>query len=154
MSGGVLVEVDAADPAQVDALIDGIRALGHSDGVARVAVSAEGLAKALQMESVRARFVCDANGVRAGFVLFSWKWGTFTGVRDLYVHALWIDPVQRRRGLARAAFESLAELAHASGAFRMEWLAVRANADGGAFYDALGATTADHMVVRRLTVAR
>jgi GNAT superfamily N-acetyltransferase len=126
-------------------------ALGESDGVADVRTTVEALRAALSGPAplVHAHFI-ERDGAVAGFTLHSWKWGTFTGVRDLYLNALYVRPEHRRGGVARAALAGLARLAITHGCSRIEWLTVAAKADTAAFYDAIGSTAADHMAVRRL----
>ena len=125
--------------------------LAASDGVADVRTTEASLRAALSGPTplVHAHFI-ERDGEVAGFTLHSWKWGTFTGVRDLYLNALYVRPEHRRAGVARAALSELVRLAIAHGCSRIEWLTVAAKADTAAFYDAIGSTAADHMAVRRL----
>ena len=125
--------------------------LAASDGVAEVRTTEASLREALSglTPPIHAHFI-ERDGVVAGFTLHSWKWGTFTGVNDLYLNALYVRPEHRRGGVARAALAFLARLALDHGSSRIEWFTVRAKADTAAFYDAIGSTPADHMAVRRL----
>jgi GNAT superfamily N-acetyltransferase len=136
---------------ELDALHAMLHALAASEGVAQVTTTRADLARALFNPQPAAFAVWIQCGrERAGFVIYSWKWGTFTGTRDLYMQAVYLDPAHRRRGLGRAAMAELARIAQAEGCTRMEWLAVRNKAESQQFYDGIGATSADHMVVRRL----
>jgi len=125
--------------------------LAASDGVAEVRTTEASLREALSGATppMHAHFI-ERDGVAIGFTLHSWKWGTFTGVRDLYLNALYVRPEHRRGGVARAALAELARLAIANGSSRIEWLTVAAKSGTAAFYDAIGSTAADHMAVRRL----
>ena len=139
------------DEAGIPALHAMLLALAESDGVADVRTTPDALREALAGATplVHAHFIEHAGQV-AGFTLHSWKWGTFTGTRDLYLNALYVGPGHRRAGVARAALAELARLALAQGGSRIEWLTVRAKTGTAAFYDAIGSTAADHMAVRRL----
>jgi len=143
-----LVPASAADNAVLHAML---LELGASDGVADVRTTEASLRAALSGPSplVIAHFV-QHDGQMAGFTLHSWKWGTFTGVRDLYLNALYVRPEHRRAGVARRAMSALARVALEHGCSRIEWLTVAAKADTAAFYDAIGSTAASHMAVRRL----
>ena len=143
-----LAPVDAGAVALLHPML---LALGESDGVAEVRTTPDALRAALAGPAplVHAHFI-EHGGEVAGFTLHSWKWGTFTGVRDLYLNALYVRPQHRRAGVARAALAALARLAIAQGSSRIEWLTVAAKADTTAFYDAIGSTPAGHMAVRRL----
>ena len=125
--------------------------LGASDGVADIRTTPDALRAALAGPSplVVAHFITQ-DGQVAGFTLHSWKWGTFTGVRDLYLNALYVAPAHRRQGVARQAMAELARIAVAAGCSRIEWLTVAAKADTARFYAAIGSTQASHMAVRRL----
>jgi len=142
------VPVDSADVPRLHAML---LALGESDGVADVRTTEDALRVALSGSEplVHAHFI-ERDGEAAGFTLHSWKWGTFTGVRDLYLNALYVRPEHRRAGVARAALADLARLAIAHGCSRIEWLTVAAKADTAAFHDAIGSKVAGHMAVRRL----
>jgi GNAT superfamily N-acetyltransferase len=126
-------------------------ALAGSDGVADVRTTESALRAALSGPSplVVAHFIVR-DGHVAGFTLHSWKWGTFTGVADLYLNALYVRPEHRRHGVARWTMAALARIAVAAGCSRIEWLTVGAKADTAAFYDAIGSTPASHMTPRRL----
>ena len=138
-------------PQDVGRLHEFILALAESDGVAEVLTSIESLNTGLFGDAPCAfpRFI-QHDGSVAGFVIYSWKWGVFTGAPDMYLQALYIDPAFRRRGLARATMSQLARIAVASGCSRMEWLTVRGKEASGGFYDSIGSRQADHMVVRRI----
>ena len=146
---GVALERVASDA--VPALHALLLALAESDGVATVGTTPAALHATLfdATPLAFAHFIRH-DGAVAGFTLHSWKWGRFTGVRDLYLNALYVTPAHRRAGVARAAMREVARLAVAEGCSRIEWLTVAAKSDTAAFYDAIGSVAADHMAVRRL----
>ena len=145
------IALERVEPNAVPALHGLLLALAASDGVAKVGTTPVALHAALfdAPPLVFAHFIRHDDAL-AGFTLHSWKWGTFTGVRDLYLNALYVKPAHRRAGVARAAMREVARLAVAEGCSRIEWLTVAAKADTAAFYDAIGSVAADHMAVRRL----
>lgn len=145
------VSLRAPAPSDLPTLLALIHALAESDDVPTVATTEAALREHLfgDHPAAFARFIEHADQ-RAGFVVYSWKWGVFTGTRDLYVQAIYIDPAFRRRGLGRLAMAELARIAVAAGCTRIEWLSARAKQSSADFYDAIGATRADHMIVRRL----
>jgi len=148
VSAVALAPVADGDIASLHAML---LALAASDGVVDVRTTEASLRAALSGPAplVIAHFI-QRDGHVAGFTLHSWKWGTFTGVRDLYVNALYVLPAHRRAGVARRAMAALARLAVDQGCSRIEWLTVAGKADTAAFYDAIGSTAAGHMAVRRL----
>lgn len=145
------IELAPAGAADVAVLHAMLLDLAKSDGVAEVRTTEAALREALAGPSpqVVAHVIRHGDDV-AGFTLHSWKWGTFTGVRDLYLNALYVRPAHRRAGVARQAMIALARIALAHGCSRIEWLTVAARHETAAFYDAIGSAPAGHMAVRRL----
>lgn len=138
-------------PAEAGALYELLLQLGESDGVKEIRTTLASLQTHLFGDTPAAHphWVMAGDDV-AGFSIHSWKWGPFTGTRDLYVQALYIRPRFRRQGLAGRAMAALARVALAAGGTRMEWFTVRDKAMARGFYDALGAQDASHMAIRRL----
>ncbi|MBC3919747.1 GNAT family N-acetyltransferase [Undibacterium sp. CY18W] len=136
---------------EVDTLLDMLIDLGHSDGVREIRTDRDALLDALfgPEPAAIAKFVLLQQNI-VGFVIYSWKWGTFTGVRDMYMQAIYIHPDYRRQGLALGIMQHLAGIAQAYACSRIEWLTVKDKAMSRQFYDSIGATEASHMVVRRL----
>lgn len=136
---------------EVGTLLEMIIDLGYSDGVTDIRTDRAALRNALfgPEPAATAKFILLKQNI-VGFVIYSWKWGTFTGVRDMYMQAIYIHPDYRRQGLALAAMQYLAGIALAQACSRIEWLTVKDKAMSKQFYDSIGATEASHMVVRRL----
>ena len=143
-----LTEVSAQDVIE---LHDMLVQLGISDGVAQIRTTPQSLRDSLfgPEPAAFARFIRHGDSV-AGFIVYSWKWGTFTGTRDMYLHALYVLPAFRRKRIAHAAMARLAQIALACGCSRIEWLTVKGKEMSRAFYDAIGSVEADHMTVRRI----
>lgn len=146
-----MIELVPVARHELDALLAMVHALGEDEGVPHIATSAHSLDQALfgAPPAIAAHWL-QHRDERTGFAIHSWKWGTFTGTRDLYMQALYLAPAYRGQGLGRAAMAALARIALDAGCTRMEWLSVRNKAASRAFYHALGATPADHMMVQRL----
>lgn len=138
-------------PDDIAELHDMLVQLGISDGVAQIRTTPQSLQDSLfgPEPAAFARFVRYGDAV-AGFIIYSWKWGTFTGARDMYLHALYVRPEFRRKRIAQAAMAGLARIALDSGGTRIEWLTVKGKEMSRAFYEAIGSREADHMTVRRI----
>jgi GNAT superfamily N-acetyltransferase len=147
--------LESVTPEGVAALHTMLLELGFSDGVTDIRTSVESLAASLfaPEPAAFAKFVRYGPSV-AGFAIYSWKWGTFTGVLDMYVHAIFVRPECRRKGVARFAMSKLAEIAVAKGSSRIEWLTVRGKEMSYQFYESIGSQEADHMVIRRIQGAK
>jgi GNAT superfamily N-acetyltransferase len=85
----------------------------------------------------------------AGFALFFHNFSTFLGRRGLWLEDLFVRPVHRRQGCARALLRTLAALAQARGCGRFEWAVLDWNTPAIDFYRSLGATVLpDWRIVR------
>src|SRR6218665_4136046 len=75
--------------------------LGASDGVTQIRTTVESLGGSIHAPepAVFAKLIWHQQSI-AGFVIYSWKWGTFTGVLDMYLHAIFVRPEYRRQGIA------------------------------------------------------
>jgi GNAT superfamily N-acetyltransferase len=135
----------------INTLLDMLLDLGKSDGVAEIRTDAVALELALfdDHPAISAKFVMMDDAV-AGFVIYSWKWGTFTGVRDMYMQAIYVRPEFRRQGLGLTIMQHLASIAVDEGCSRIEWLTVKDKQMSKEFYDSIGAVEASHMTVRRV----
>ncbi len=145
------MEFKNVEATEIDTLLEMLIDLGRSDGVKEIRTDRAALLSALfgPVPAVMAKFILLEQNI-AGFVIYSWKWGAFTGVRDMYMQAIYIHPDYRRQGLALATMHHLAGIALAHGCSRIEWLTVKDKTMSKQFYDSIGATEASHMVVRRL----
>ncbi|MFZ6707503.1 GNAT family N-acetyltransferase [Undibacterium sp. TC9W] len=135
----------------INTLLDMLMDLGKSDGVAEIRTDAAAIELALfgDHPAVSAKFVMVDETI-AGFVIYSWKWGTFAGVRDMYMQAIYVRPEFRRQGLGLTIMQHLASIAVDAGCSRIEWLTVKDKQMSKEFYDSIGAVEANHMMVRRV----
>ncbi len=143
-----LIETSASD---APILLEFIHELGDSDNVKSIATNLDLLAKHIYspIPAAIAKFV-EFDGFVCGFVMYSWKWGVFTGVNDMYMHAIYIKPNFRRKGIAKKVMSLLAKIVLEYEGSRIEWLTVRGKEMSTSFYESIGSTEAGHMVVRRL----
>ncbi|MCH8620760.1 GNAT family N-acetyltransferase [Undibacterium sp. TS12] len=146
-----MISINDVLPAEISSLLAMLLALGESDGVKEILTDENSLTDALfsTTPAAYAKFVC-VDDEPAGFVIYSWKWGTFTGKRDMYMQAIYIKPEYRRQRLGEAVMKHLSHIAVTHQCTRIEWLTVKDKDMSKRFYDAIGATEASHMQVRRL----
>ncbi|MFZ6639764.1 GNAT family N-acetyltransferase [Undibacterium sp. TC4M20W] len=135
----------------INTLLDMLLDLGKSDGIAEIRTDAAALELALfgNHPAISAKFAMVDEAV-AGFVIYSWKWGTFTGVRDMYMQAIYVQPEFRRQGFGLSIMQHLAGIAVDAGCSKIEWLTVKDKQMSKEFYDSIGAVEASHMIVRRV----
>lgn len=91
------------------------------------------------------------SGEVAGFALYYHNFSTFVGKPGLYVEDIYVRNAYRRRGIGRAVFQYLAQLAMERGCGRMEWSVLNWNTPAVEFYQSLGAVPLTEWTVQRLT---
>ncbi|AOX99700.1 GNAT family N-acetyltransferase [Jeongeupia sp. USM3] len=95
--------------------------------------------------------VGEADGQTVAFALYFHNYSTFLARRGLYLEDLYVRPVARGRGHARAMMTHLAQLARERGCGRFEWSVLDWNANAIAFYEAIGATVLPDWRICRVT---
>lgn len=93
------------------------------------------------------------DGVEVGFALFFHSFPAYVHGAGLFIEALYIKEECRGRGYGKAMFQELAHIAHERDCSRIEWCCLGWNPTLN-FYRAMGADTADELVVCRLNSDR
>ncbi|MGD0436202.1 MAG: GNAT family N-acetyltransferase [Bryobacteraceae bacterium] len=83
--------------------------------------------------------LADWSGEPAGFALFFHNFSTFLGKPGIYLEDLFVEPAHRRKGIGKALFAHLAQLAEERGCGRLEWAVLDWNQPAIDFYLSLGA---------------
>jgi GNAT superfamily N-acetyltransferase len=91
------------------------------------------------------------SGEPAGYSIFFHNFSTFLGRPGLYVEDIYVRPQFRRKGIARAVFGYLANLAVQRRCGRLEWAVLDWNELGKGFYQSLGAELLPDWRIMRLT---
>ena len=97
--------------------------------------------------------IAEYGGLTAGFALYFFNYSTFKSKRGLYLEDLFVRPSFRKKGIGKALFLQLADLASASGCGRMEWSCLNWNAPSIAFYRHMGARPLEEWTTWRLDEA-
>ena len=93
----------------------------------------------------------ELDGIAQGFAHYFFNFSTWLGRPGLYLEDLFVRPSSRGKGLGKALFLHLAQLAHAKGCGRMEWAVLDWNTPAIDFYKSLGATPMSEWTTFRLT---
>jgi ribosomal protein S18 acetylase RimI-like enzyme len=138
--------------SEIEIVLQMLLELGESDGVKQIETTGEHLRKHLYGESPIANccMICKEEIV-TGFAIYSWKWATFTGRKEMYMQAIYIKPEFRGQRIATRAMSLLAQHAIESGCSRMEWYAVKGKSMSSIFYDSIGSHELTRMVIRRIS---
>ncbi len=146
-------QVRGATPRDAQAIYDLICDLAtYERARSAVRTSAERIAE--QLASSRPPFeclLCEAGGEVAGFCLFFPNYSTWEGCPGLYIEDLYVRESLRRRGLGRALFLRVCQLALERGCARVEWAALNWNNPAIAFYRSFEAEALDEWTTFRLS---
>jgi GNAT superfamily N-acetyltransferase len=145
------IAIRPARPDDVAAVHAMIAELADYERLTHLCVASESdLAAALFGPQPAAEVLVAWKGLEpAGFALFFHNFSTFLGRRGLWLEDLFVRPVHRRQGCARALLRALAALAQARGCGRFEWAVLDWNTPAIDFYLSLGATVLpDWRIVR------
>jgi len=139
-----------ADSATILSLI---RALADYEKLSHeVVATAETLRETLFGERPQAEaIVAEWDGEPAGLALFFHNYSTFLSRRGIYLEDLFVKPELRRRGIGKALFIRIAQIAVERGCGRFEWSVLDWNEPAIGFYKALGAEPMSEWTVFRLS---
>jgi GNAT superfamily N-acetyltransferase len=148
-----VIAVRAAAPADVPLLLELIRALAEYEKLSHQVVATEELLTETLFgpRPVAEAIIGELDGAPAGFAIFFQSYSTFLARRGLYLEDLFVRPALRGRGVGRALFVHLAQLAVARGCGRFEWSVLDWNQPAIGFYKSLGAEPMSEWTVFRLT---
>lgn len=83
-------------------------------------------------------YVAEVDGQIVASALWFLSFSTWEGTAGIYLEDLFVRPVFRRRGLARALLRELARECVANGYTRLTWAVLDWNVDAIALYEAIG----------------
>ena len=89
--------------------------------------------------------VVEVDGQIAAAAVWFLSFSTWDGQAGIYLEDLFVRPVFRRRGLARALLRELASECVANGYTRLTWAVLDWNVDAIALYDGIGGETVERV---------
>lgn len=92
-----------------------------------------------------------ADNREVGFSLFFENFAAYTGRGGIFIDDLYVEPDFRGRGIGKALFQKMAEIALERGGVRLEWLCLKENKPSIGFYQHMGATLIEECAVFRAT---
>ncbi len=141
-----------ATPADVPAILGLIRELAEYEKLAHEAkATPDGLSAALfGPRPVAEALIAEVDAESVGFALFFATFSTFVGKPGIYLEDVFVKPAHRGRGIGKAFFRRLGEIAMERGCGRIEWSVLDWNEPALAFYRSLGATPMSGWTMQRL----
>jgi GNAT superfamily N-acetyltransferase len=145
--------IEAAQPADVPAILSLIRELAVFERLAHLVVATEDYVLEALFGPQPAAEVLLARlaGEAVGFALYYHNFSTFLGRRGLWLEDLYVRPAARGLGIGRALLLSVGEIARARGCGRFEWAVLDWNENAIRFYQSLGAKPLNDWTIMRVT---
>jgi GNAT superfamily N-acetyltransferase len=139
------IAIRAAQPGDEPDILRMIRALAAFEREPDAVVATEAmLTENLFGEGAHVRaHIAERDGRAVGLALWFLNYSTWTGRPGLYLEDLFVDPGERRSGVAKALMVALAQEALARGCARMDWAVLDWNDEAMRFYEKLGARHAE-----------
>ncbi|MBM3644217.1 MAG: GNAT family N-acetyltransferase [Alphaproteobacteria bacterium] len=81
--------------------------------------------------------IAERGATAVGFALFTFNYSVWSGARGIFVEDIWVEPAERRGGVARALLAALARACAARGYKRIDLNVLDWNSARG-FYETLG----------------
>ena len=136
------VAIRAVQPGDEPEILRMIRALAHFEREPDAVVATETmLTENLFGEGSHVHaHIAERDGRAVGLALWFLNYSTWTGRPGLYLEDLFVDPGERRSGVARSLMVALAEAALARGCARMDWAVLDWNTEAMRFYERIGAS--------------
>jgi GNAT superfamily N-acetyltransferase len=145
--------IRSAIPSDGPILFELIQALAAYEKLSHgVTGSADRLEKHLFGDRPYAEAIlAEWEGKTVGFALYFPNYSTFLTQPGIYLEDLFVLPAYRRRGIGKALFIHLAQLAVERGAGRLEWSVLDWNQPAIKFYKSIGALILDDWRICRMT---
>ena len=133
--------IRAAQPGDEAEILRMIRALADFEREPDAVVATEAmLAENLFGEGGHVHaHLAERDGRAVGMALWFLNYSTWTGRSGLYLEDLFVDPGERRSGVAQSLMVALAQEAMARGCARMDWAVLDWNTEAMRFYERIGA---------------
>jgi GNAT superfamily N-acetyltransferase len=141
-----------AEPADCNVLFDLIQALAEYEKLSHaVTGNAQFLKEHLFDTKYIEAILAEFSGQAVGFALFFHNYSTFLTKPGIYLEDLFVLPKYRRKGIGKALFAKLAQIAVQRNCGRLEWSVLDWNEPAIAFYRSMGASILDDWRICRVT---
>ncbi|HEX5255086.1 MAG TPA: GNAT family N-acetyltransferase [Mycobacterium sp.] len=142
-----------AAPHDAAAITDMIRALAEFEHAAEQCTVTETQISAALFEGPVYGHVAEVDGEIAAMALWFLNYSTWDGAAGIYLEDLFVRPIYRRRGLARALLAALAAECLQRGYTRLSWAVLNWNADAITLYEGIGGEPQNEWTTYRLSGA-
>jgi GNAT superfamily N-acetyltransferase len=144
------IKIRAARPEDVEAMYEMLRASAADQRAEHELCVDPGILLEDGFTRQPPRFQClvaEFDGQVCGIALYFLIYSTWTSRSAVYLEDLYVSPLVRRRGVARALMGELAQIAKSAGCGFIHWLVLSENVGATRFYESLGAKSEDSKVM-------
>jgi GNAT superfamily N-acetyltransferase len=147
------IQIRPANAADAPLLLRFIRELAEYEKLSDAVVATEDQIRGTLFGAKPAAeaVIATLDGEPAGFALYFFTYSTFLAKPGLYLEDLFVRESFRRRGVGKALFAHLAQLAARRDCGRFEWSALDWNEPAIRFYKSMGAQGMTEWTTFRLT---
>jgi GNAT superfamily N-acetyltransferase len=151
------LEIRTATPEDVPTIYQLIYALAISEGKAPGEIEANEARIRRYGFGEEKCFDCELafmDGEIVGQAIYSFKLSPWKGAPALWMEDIFVLPEFRRRGIGRALFRRVCEIAAQKNCAFVEWPVFEWNEAGRAFYERIGATMRRDFIIYRFDTSR
>lgn len=151
-----MLTIRSATPDDIPQILAFIRELAEYEREPASAVAThhdllrDGFTEPKRFHCLMAEWTEGSAAMPAGFALYFYNYSTWRGHAGIYLEDLFVRPAFRGRGIGKALFTRVAEIAVAEGCPRFEWAVLDWNRPAIDFYHAQGATAMSEWTIMRL----
>ena len=148
------IRIDPATEADVPQILAFLRGLAEYEKLSHQLVATEDAIRATLFgdRPYAEVLIAHVDDAPAGFALFFHNYSTFLAQPGIYLEDLFVLPEFRRRGVGKALFHRLVQIASERNCGRLEWSVLDWNQPAIDFYERLGATVLPDWRICRMTV--
>lgn len=95
-------------------------------------------------------FVAEAGGSVVGQIMLTLEWSDWRDGEVWWIQSVYVRPDHRRRGVFRALYRHVEQLARAAGAVGLRLYVVHSNHAGQRTYESLGMVRTEYLVMERM----
>lgn len=151
------IHIRPATPDDIDLVLSLIRELAEYERAPDQAVASPELIRThlfgpgLGRGPTAECLIGSVDGAPQGFAVYFQNFSTWVGRPGLFLEDLFVRPAARGRGLGKALFLAVADIARARGCRRLDWMVLDWNTPAIEFYRRMGAEPMNEWTTFRLS---
>lgn len=148
---GKKLKIRFARKKDLKTLLDFIKSLAsYEKRPGSVTATTDDLKETLFEKKIAEAIIAEYEGRPSGFAIFFYNFSTFMGKPGIYIEDLYVNKELRNKGIGKAIFAYLAELALKRDCAMLEWTVLKWNTPAIKFYEKMGAANKEEWFTYRL----